>query len=190
MGSQEFVEQLGKDLGTKHQHPRWWIYRGNFTSVASRKTLPLHIANGGGINCLIQVAVIRKGRLCLVGIERTGPEIQESVHLQHRHLALRKQELSHLLRFHRSHVFAAAERPAQLCFPSPCGCSAPRHIDTFLFLLVTLTDAMRSLDVLSRCAQPVTLVSCDLGLSHVTCHRTAYSYVSRFRYHETFTICV
>ena len=49
-------------------HPQQWIYSRNFTSVASRKTLPLHIADGGGIDCLIQVAVIRKGWLCLVGI--------------------------------------------------------------------------------------------------------------------------
>ena len=54
-----------------------------------------------------------------------------------------------MLRFHRFHVPAAAERPAHL-FPFVlCGCCAPKYTDAFLFLffLVTLTDAMRSLDV-------------------------------------------
>ena len=48
----------------------------------------------------------------------------------------------------------------------------------FSFLLVSLTDAMRSLDD-SR-AYSVTLASHDHGLPRVTCHRFAYSYVSRY----------
>ena len=39
---------------------------------------------------------------------------------------------------------------------------------------------MCSSDVSLYCAWPVTLASRDFGLSRVTCHRSAYLYVSRF----------
>ena len=53
-----------------------------------------------------------------------------------------------------------------------CGCCAPKYADTcfsFPFLLVMLTDAMRSLDVSS---------SRDCGHCLITCHRFAYSFLS------------
>ena len=72
-------------------------------------------------------------------------------------------------------------------FPCTCGCWAPGTLFSFLlcgrcepeytdtrFSLVTLTDAMRSLDVSLCCAWPVTLASRDLGYPRVTCHRPAY----------------
>ena len=51
-------------------------------------------------------------------------------------------------------------------------------------------DATRSLDNFSRIANSVALASRDYGYSHVTCHRSAYSYVPRYLFicHETFTI--
>ena len=55
-----------------------------------------------------------------------------------------------MLRFHRFHMPAAAERPASSIFPSLCGCCAPECTDSVSPLsLVTLADAMRPLDVSS-----------------------------------------
>ena len=81
----------------------------------------------------------------------------------------------------------AAVRPASLTLVSP-------------YSVVTLADAMRSMDVLAL----YFLVSRDLGRFRVTCHRLAYSYVSvsvsratssltctfPFPSHVTFTVLV
>ena len=68
-----------------------------------------------------------------------------------------------MLRFHRFHVPVAAVRPGTLTL-----------VFLFLFFLVTLTDALRSMDVLTL----YSLASHDLGRFRVTCHRLTYSYVS------------
>ena len=68
-----------------------------------------------------------------------------------------------MLQFHRFHVPVAAVRPGTLTL-----------VFLFLFFLVTLTDALRSMDVLAL----YSLASRDLGRFRVTCHRLAYSYVS------------
>ena len=86
-----------------------------------------------------------------------------------------------VLRFHRFHMPAAAERPAY-SFSFLHSVAAVRPSVLTLFPLVTLMDAMRSLDVSSYRAWPVTLVTRDLGFSRVMCHRPAYSYISRFRF--------
>ena len=76
---------------------------------------------------------------------------------------------------------AAAERLAySFSVLHPVAAVRPGELTLFLFLLVTLMDAMRSLDVLSYHAWLMTLASRDLGCSRVTCHQPAYSYVSRF----------
>ena len=86
-----------------------------------------------------------------------------------------------VLRFHRFHVSEAAVRPALVPFLL-CGCCVPEYTDAcflFPFLLVTLADTVRSMDVLAL----YVFVSRDLGRFRITCHRPAYSYVS----HSPFT---
>ena len=78
------------------------------------------------------------------------------------------------------HVPAAAVRPVLLVFPTLCGCCAPECTDYVSLSLVTLTDAMRSLDVFLLRAYSVVLASRDLGYPRITCHRFAYSYVPRY----------
>ena len=79
-----------------------------------------------------------------------------------------------MLRFHRFHMPAAAERPAYYAFLSH-SVAAVRPSVLTLSLLVMLTDAMRSLDVSLTCANLVVLASRDLGFPRVMCHRFAYS---------------
>ena len=94
-----------------------------------------------------------------------------------------------VLRFHRFHVSVAAVRPTLSRLHSEAAVR-PSVLTVFsLYPLVTLMDAMRSLDdFLLR--GPVTLASRDLGRFRVTCHRPAYLYVSRYLsyLHVTFTI--
>ena len=81
----------------------------------------------------------------------------------------------------------AAERPAFLLSSAySVAAVRPSILTLSLFPLVTLMDAMRSLDdFLLRGS--VTLASRDLGRSRVTCHRTAYLYVSRYLSRDFYT---
>ena len=80
-----------------------------------------------------------------------------------------------MLRFHHFHVPVAAVRPATLTLVSP-----------FPFLVVTLVDAMRSMDVLAL----YFLVSRDLGRFRVMCHRLAYSYISISVSRDSYCTCM
>ena len=92
-----------------------------------------------------------------------------------------------VLRFHRFHMPVAAERPAFLCFPAYSEAAVRPSILTFSPFLFSYAHGRYALTGrFSYRAYSVTLASRDHGLLRVTCHRFAYSYVSRL----SFTITI
>ena len=80
-----------------------------------------------------------------------------------------------MLQFHRFHVPAAAVRPGTLTL-----------VSLFLFFLVTLTDAVRSTDVLAL----YVCVSRDPGRFHIMCHWLAYSYIPVSVSRDSYCTCM
>ena len=85
-----------------------------------------------------------------------------------------------MLRFYRFRMPVAAERPASSCFPA-YSVAAVRPSILTVFLLSSYAHGRYALTGrFPYRAYSVALASRDFGLLRTTCHRSAYSYVSRY----------